>query len=98
MDDAIKIVRAGIQNNLVKALNDKDIQNFNAKMKADYATRSKKGVGQANWRLIGSYPIEVRALLVAKYGPSALKDESFYKEFMKSDEMSAFRAVPITEI
>lgn len=98
MDGAIKIIENKIKNNLQKALNDEALLLHNQNMKDDYNMRSKKGIGQANWRLIASYPVEVRTMLVNKHGTSALKDESFYKDFLKSDEMAPFRAVPKKEI
>jgi len=98
MNDSIKIIQNKVRDNLQSALNDEALILHNQANKADYTDRSKKGVGNAHWRLVASYPIEVRTLLVNKYGVQALKDESFYKDFLKSDDMELFRAVPKTEI
>jgi len=98
MDGAIKIIENKIQNNLQKALNDEALLLHNQNMKNDYNMRSKKGMGQAHWRLVASYPMEVRTLMINKFGAEALKDEKFYKDFLKSEEMDLFRAVPKTEI
>jgi hypothetical protein len=98
MNDSIKIIQNKIQDNLQKALNDDAIKRYNQEMKKDYTGRAKKGLGDANWRLVASYPIELRTVLVNKHGVKALKDESFYKDFLRSDEMEAFRALPASEI
>jgi hypothetical protein len=98
MNDSIKIIQNKVQDNLRKAMSDESLILHNQANKQDYMDRSKKGVGDAHWRLVASYPIEVRTLLVNKYGAGALKDEVFYKQFLKSEEMDLFRAVPKTEI
>lgn len=98
MDGAIKIIQNKVQDNLQKALKDEAIHRHNQNMKNDYELRSKKGIGQANWRLVASYPVELRTLMVNRFGEGALSDENFYKDFLKSDEMELFRALPKNEI
>lgn len=98
MNDSILIIQNKVKDNLQKAMSDESLILHNMANKQDYVGRSKKGVGDAHWRLVASYPIEVRTLIVNKYGIEALKDETFYKQFLKSEEMDLFRAVPKTEI
>lgn len=98
MDGAIEIIRSNNRKRIENALQDERIMQFNKDRRNEYELASKKGGGQANWRLVASYPMEVRALIIAKYGPQALKDDKFYKEFLKSDNMQPFLAVPTKEI
>lgn len=97
MNDSILIIQNKVKDNLRKAMSDEALMRYNREHKKDYELGNKKGGGQAHWRLVASYPIEVRTLIINKYGIEALKDENFYKEFLKSEEMDLFRALPKSE-